>query len=157
VDERTVPLKEAVSTYLFNSQLVSPGNARGGMILVAPSECERSATVRKYLARLVGRKTSPIMQVQYVNLRQSMQNGGGPACLRLRVVLTEGQILRAHPGVFLSDALHQRLIQWVEKNYREQLDPRDLADPKLLTESRTALDELTRILHLGSLYDFQRA
>jgi len=157
VDEKTVPLKEAVSTYLFNSQLVSPGNARGGMTLVAPSECERSPSVRKYLSRLVGRKNSAITQVHYVDLRQSMQNGGGPACLRLRVVLTEGQILRAHPGVLLSEALHQRLVQWVGKHYREQLDPKELADPKLLAESRAALDELTRILHLGSLYDFQRA
>jgi len=32
-----------------------------------------------------------------------------------------------------------------------------LRDPQLLIESRTALDELTQILKIGSVYPFQQA
>jgi succinylarginine dihydrolase len=153
VKNQTIPLRQAIQTYLFNSQLVSlPDNT---MALIAPWECQENPRTKKYLDRLVA-KANPISQVHYVDVRQSMQNGGGPACLRLRVVLTEGQLMRAHPGVLLSQSLYDRLVQWVRKHYRESLAPTDLADPKLLEETRAALDELTRLLQLGSLYDFQR-
>ncbi len=83
-----------------------------------------------------------------------MKNGGGPACLRLRVVLTEAEIAAAHSGVFLSERLYAELVGWVTKHYRESLSPDDLADPALLRESREALDQLTRILVLRSVYQF---
>jgi len=152
VKNKSVPLNDAVTSYLFNSQLVTLKNR--GMALIAPAECRQVPSVKKYLTRLLSRP-GPILEVHYVQVRESMQNGGGPACLRLRVVLTEGQILRAHPGVFLTDALYERLTQWVERHYRDDLNPADLADPQLLRESREALEELTRILKLGSIYDFQ--
>ena len=60
------------------------------------------------------------------------------------------------PGVWINDDLFGRLDAWIEKHYRDRLAPADLTDPQLLAESRTALDELTQILGLGSLYDFQR-
>jgi len=85
-----------------------------------------------------------------------MKNGGGPACLRLRVVLNEAERGAVTPGVWIDDTLFTRLDGWIETHYRDRLAPADLADPKLLNESRTALDELTQILGLGSLYDFQR-
>ncbi|HEY8493818.1 MAG TPA: N-succinylarginine dihydrolase, partial [Myxococcota bacterium] len=91
------------------------------------------------------------------DLRQSMRNGGGPACLRLRVVLDARQAAAVAPGVWLDEALHARLVAWVERHYRDRLAPEDLADPQLLDESRRALDELTRILGLPSLYPFQGA
>ena len=98
----------------------------------------------------------PIEEVVYVDLRQSMQNGGGPACLRLRIALTEPELAALHPQVLLTDTLHKTLIGWVERWYREDLRLEDLGDPLLFTEARSALDELTKILDLGSLYDFQR-
>ncbi|MBV8062516.1 MAG: N-succinylarginine dihydrolase, partial [Nevskia sp.] len=86
----------------------------------------------------------------------SMRNGGGPACLRLRVVLDPVQRQAVHPQVWMSDALYPRLVAWAGRHYRDRLMLADLADPALLQESRTALDELTGMLGLGSLYDFQR-
>jgi succinylarginine dihydrolase len=86
-----------------------------------------------------------------------MDNGGGPACLRLRVSLTQREMGLAIPGVFLTGQLYAQLQEWIQKHYRDRLAPGDLADPKLLEESRGALDELTRILGLGSIYAFQRA
>ena len=84
-----------------------------------------------------------------------MRNGGGPACLRLRVVLTEPELKAAHQGVFLDDNLYVRLADWVQKHYRDELRAQDLADVKLLGEVRAALDELTNLLALPRLYDFQ--
>jgi len=85
-----------------------------------------------------------------------MRNGGGPACLRLRVVLSDEEIAASHLGVYLTDELHARLTAWVKTHYRDRLRPMDLLDPQLLIEARTALDELTRIVGLGNIYEFQK-
>ena len=110
--------------------------------------------MRKFVERLVGAE-KPIGSAHFLDVRQSMHNGGGPACLRLRVVLTERQLAVMHQGVLLTDALYAQLVAWVEKHYREAIAPADLADPKLLDEGRAALDELTGILGLGVIYPFQ--
>jgi succinylarginine dihydrolase len=90
------------------------------------------------------------------DLKQSMQNGGGPACLRLRVALTPAERGAIHARVWLDDALHSELVAWVRRHYRDRLVPADLADPALLDEGRRALDELSRLLGLGSVYPFQQ-
>ncbi|MGD0464574.1 MAG: N-succinylarginine dihydrolase [Tepidisphaeraceae bacterium] len=153
VQDSQVPLADAVSSYLFNSQLVQLPDQT--MALVAPVESRDNPRTREFLAGLLARNT-PIRQVHYVDVRQSMNNGGGPACLRLRVVLTEGERALTNPAVFLTDALYAALKTWIERRYRDRLIPADLADPKLLEESRRALDELTVLLNLGSIYPFQR-
>lgn len=148
-----VSVSEAVKTYLFNTQLVTLAN--GDMAIIAPTECRDSATVSSYLEQLTGRGT-PIRQVHYFDVKQSMQNGGGPACLRLRVAMSEAEHQAVNPAVLMNESLFVRLNQWVDTHYRDQISEADLADPQLLVESRQALDELTQILKLGSVYQFQR-
>ena len=143
VGEDRVPLAEAVETYLFNSQLVTLPN--GTMSLIAPIECERNPRVRAYVDRLLASDT-PIRSAHFLDVRQSMNNGGGPACLRLRVALTPEQLAAVHPGVLLTDTLHASLRSWVARNYRDELRPQDLVDAALAEESRRALAELTEIL-----------
>ncbi|PAV26526.1 succinylarginine dihydrolase [Tamilnaduibacter salinus] len=147
-----VPMGDAVSSYLFNSQLLTGPD--GGMTLLVPGECQETASVKAYLDRLMA-SDGPITSVEVADLRQSMRNGGGPACLRLRVVLTGDEIAAMHDGILLTDSLYKRLVTWVEGHYRDEITPDDLADPMLLEESRHALDELTGILGLGSIYEFQ--
>lgn len=147
-----VSLADAVRSYLFNTQLVTLTD--GTMALVAPTECAETPAVKAFFDALMTRGT-PIKKVLFTDVRQSMRNGGGPACLRLRVALTENEIAACAPGVFLNDALHDALKAWIGKHYRDRLAADDLADPKLLEESRTALDELTGILKIGSVYPFQ--
>ena len=65
-------------------------------------------------------------------------------------------LCKKNSRVVLDECLYNELKAWIEKHYRERLSPTDLDDPALLRESRAALDELTTILGLGSLYDFQR-
>ena len=57
----------------------------------------------------------------------------------------------------MTPELFTTLNAWVDKHYRDRLAESDLADPQLLIECRTALDELTQILKLGSVYPFQLA
>jgi succinylarginine dihydrolase len=151
VTRQQVPLEDAVASYLFNSQLL---NTPDGMMLAVPGECRENRTVSRYLDELVG-SGGPITSVEVFDVKQSMRNGGGPACLRLRVVLNEEELGAMHRGVLMTDALYKRLITWVEAHYRDRLSQDDLGDPMLLEEVRKALDELSGILGLGSIYDFQ--
>lgn len=149
-----VTLDDAVATYLFNSQLLALGNGR--FLLAAPVECLRHGGVAAWLARHTGDR-SPIADVQAFDLRESMRNGGGPACLRLRVPLTATERAAVGARVFLDDELAADLERWICTHYRDRLLPGDLADPALLDESRRALDELTALLRLPSIYPFQLA
>lgn len=152
VMENEVPMKEAIKTYLFNSQLISTENR---MILIAPVECEQSPIVSAYLTNLLQQKDPPIKEVLFQDVRESMQNGGGPACLRLRVVLNDKEWKAIHPGIILTEALYHQLVRWINTHYRDHLRIEDLADPFLIRESQVALDELSQILQLGSIYSFQ--
>ncbi len=149
-----VSLADAVESYLFNSQLVTRPNGR--VALVVPSETEENPRTQAVLAGLAS-ESGPIHEVHVVDVRQSMRNGGGPACLRLRIVLSDGERAAAHQGVMLDKSRLTRLEDWVSRRYRDRLTPEDLGDPALLVEGREALDELTQILDLpGGFYVFQR-
>jgi succinylarginine dihydrolase len=150
VDTRAVPVAEAVTSYLFNSQLLTKPD--GAMALVIPHECRENQAVSRYLEQLVG-SDGPVDELIEFDLRQSMRNGGGPACLRLRVALTEQEAAAMHQGVIMTEALYARLVEWVETHYRDRLEPKDLADPQLAIECALALENLMRIIDLPELYD----
>lgn len=152
VPRSEVGVEDAVRSYLFNSQLLS--RADGSMLLIVPEECRSNERVWNYLQRLLA-DDSPIREVKVFDLKQSMQNGGGPACLRLRVALNETELAAVNPGVIMTAPLYETLTQWVDKHYRDRMSDSDLADPQLLVECRTALDELTQHLKLGAVYPFQ--
>jgi len=153
VPRAKVAVEDAVRSYLFNSQLLSRED--GSMLLVVPEECRNNERVWAYLQQLAS-QGGAVQEVKVFDLKQSMQNGGGPACLRLRVALKETELAAVNPGVIMTAPLYDTLLQWVDKHYRDRLGEADLADPQLLVECRTALDELTQILKLGSVYPFQR-
>ncbi len=155
VAEDEVSLDDAIRSYLFNAMLVAwPGEER--LVLIAPDECRQTPSVERYCARLVA-GNGPIGRVHFIDVRQSMRNGGGPACLRLRVVMTPAQLKAANGAMRLDAALYQNLKNWINSHYRETLAPADIADPCLLDEGRVALDKLTGLLALGTdFYPFQR-
>ena len=150
VDTQVVPVADAVSSYLFNSQLLTKPD--GGMALVVPHECQENLAVARYLRELVA-SGGPIDELIEFDLRQSMRNGGGPACLRLRVALTDTEAAAMHQGVIMTEALYATLTSWVRKHYRDHLEPKDLADPQLAIECHAALEELARILDLPGIYE----
>jgi succinylarginine dihydrolase len=150
---RELPAKSAVSAYPFNSQVVTRDD--GTMCIVAPEDSQEDRHARAFLEKVVA-ANGPVKEIFYRDVRQSMHNGGGPACLRLRVPLEEPEVAAIGANVVLDDDLLGDLCAWVDAHYREKLAPADLADPNLARETMTALDELTRILRIGSVYDFQR-
>ena len=148
-----VGIQDAVKSYLFNTQIITLPN--GEMAIIAPTNCQENEAVFAYLNEVVTLGT-PIKHVHYFDVKQSMQNGGGPACLRLRVAMNEMEVAAVNQHTLMNDALFERLNLWVDKHYRDELAVDELADPQLIIESRTALDELTQIMKLGSVYQFQK-
>ncbi len=151
--ERELPTAEAVAAYPFNSQLVTLPD--GGMAIVAPREAEQSVAARSFLERIVS-EPSPVTELRYVDVNDSMNNGGGPACLRLRVRLEPHEEQALGASVLWNSATHDALVASVSNRYRDLLSLDDLADPEFVDECRTALDEITSILGVGSVYEFQR-
>jgi succinylarginine dihydrolase len=138
-----LPVADAVHAYPFNSQLVSlPG---GGMAIVAPEESRTTPTARAFLERVLSERNA-VSAVHYVDVNGSMKNGGGPACLRLRVPLTEDEALAIPARVLLDDALYEAVRAWILRHYRDRVAPADLGDPEFFDENRRALSELSAIL-----------
>jgi len=154
VSNQDVPLADAVTSYMFNSQLISvPG--REGMTLILPTEVEETPSTKAYIDTVLA-GSGPIKHAEYMDVRQSMRNGGGPACLRLRVVMSDEDIKAMTSHSIITEGLLASLRTWVEKHYRDRVAPEDLGDMMLMEENFTALDELTQLLNIGSVYDFQR-
>lgn len=121
-----VSLEDAAVSYLFNSQIVN--DAKGNTVLIAPRQCQTVARVRAFLdAGLTG-----IDAVRFADVPGSMRGGGGPACLRLRVVLTPAQEAALKGRVMLDDALLAELTDLVEKTYPTEVDDRRFADAVFL-------------------------
>jgi len=152
VPEAEVSVQTAVKTYMFNSQLLKLPN--GNQLLVVPSECEQNMQTWNYLQTL--QESHPaIDDVLVVDIKQSMRNGGGPACLRLRVPMDDELLGGVNPHCIINEAKFNELCQWVERSYRDRVDAETLKDPQFMEENFAALDELTQILKLGSVYPFQ--
>jgi succinylarginine dihydrolase len=151
--EKELPVADAVAAYPFNSQVLTLPN--GEMAIIAPTDSQEREFPRRFLERVVAEK-NPVKAVHYLDLRQSMHNGGGPACLRQRIRLTQEEREAVKANVFHTPELHEKLTAWVNKHYRDRLTAKDLADPQLARECMTALDQLTQILKLGPVYDFQQ-
>ena len=148
-----LPLADAVNSYLFNSQLLS--RPAGGMTLLCPQETRNIESSYVCTQRILD-EDNPVDRVEFLDLRQSMNNGGGPACLRLRVVMSMEQLQHMHPGVRFDHSLYEQLTAWVNRHYREELAADDLRDPHLIQEVDAAFCELQSILDLpGAVFGFQ--
>jgi len=148
-----VPLEDCIKSYLFNSQLLTlPG---GEMALLLPVEAEENPCVKTFIDETIA-ANNPINRAIYKNVRESMRNGGGPACLRLRVVLSETEAASVNQNFILDGAKISKLEDWVRAHYRDRLLPDDLRDPAFMDESFVAMDALTRLLGMGVFYDFQK-
>ena len=99
---------------------------------------------------------SPIRLIEFVDIRQSMMNGGGPACLRFKAVVNDEEFSQVNQKFLLNPKKLMDLRSLISKHYRDNLSPEDLMDIQLMEESYTFLDELTQLLDLGSIYHFQK-
>ncbi|WP_286240918.1 N-succinylarginine dihydrolase [Neptuniibacter halophilus] len=149
VSQKELSLSQAVKTYLFNSQLVTLTD--GSLLLIAPEESHQDPVTAAICERILA-EDNPVSEVRFFNLRQSMNNGGGPACLRLAIPLREQELSRVAPGILINEERYQALQSWIEQHYRDRLCADDLRDPQLVEEIAQALSELNLILQLPELY-----
>ncbi|HEX4800422.1 MAG TPA: N-succinylarginine dihydrolase [Sphingomicrobium sp.] len=140
-----VPLQDAVRSYLFNAQLVTPPD--GQMTLILPSEARETPTVWRWIeSHIAG--NGPIRRVELVDVRQSMANGGGPACLRLRVVADPDTV---DPRFIVDDAKLDAIADVVRRHWPEQIHHEELQKPALIAEIEEARAALLDSLELGEL------
>ena len=145
VPESAVSLEEAIRTYLFNAQLLTLRT--GEMALVVPTECQESASVWSWCEHMLA-TNGPIRKVIPVDVKQSMANGGGPACLRLRVVADPATV---DPRFMLDEAKLERVEAVVAENWPEQIDPADIGSDALAKTVIEAREALLSVLSLDTL------
>jgi succinylarginine dihydrolase len=140
-----VPLEDAVRSYLFNAQLVTlPG---GENSLIVPTEARETASVWGWIERHVA-GNGPIRKVEVVDVRQSMANGGGPACLRLRVLADPAAV---DPRFMVDEAKLDWIADVVRRHWPEQIHHDDLQTPELIADIERARAALLEALDLGQL------
>ena len=138
-----MPLADAISSYLFNAQLVSPPG--GEMTLIVPAEVRETPSAWRWLERhLAG--NGPIRRVELVDVRQSMANGGGPACLRLRVVADPATV---DPRFLVDDAKLDRIAAVVERSWPEEVHAGELQQSALVRDVEAARAALLDLLELA--------
>ena len=140
-----VPLGDAIRSYLFNAQLVSPPD--GEMTLIVPSEARETPTVWAWIERHIA-GNGPIRRVEVVDVRQSMANGGGPACLRLRVVADPRTV---DPRFLVDDSTLDRMAEVVRTRWPVEIDNADLQKASLIADVEAARGALLEALELGEL------
>ncbi|SEQ68718.1 N-succinylarginine dihydrolase [Sphingobium sp. YR768] len=140
VPASAVSLADAIKSYLFNAQLVTLPN--GGMALILPTEARETPAVWNWLEQMIA-GNGPIRQLVPVDVRQSMANGGGPACLRLRVVADPRDI---DPRFLVDEAQLDAIAQIVSDYWPESIAPDDLGDTRLI--ARIEQSWLTLVDHL---------
>jgi succinylarginine dihydrolase len=140
-----VPLEDAVRSYLFNAQLVTTPD--GQMTLIVPSEARETPSVWRWIEHhLAG--NGPIRRVEVVDVRQSMANGGGPACLRLRVVAEPASV---DPRFLVDEARLDRIADVVRAHWPEQIASDELQQPALIVDVQRARLGLLEALDLTEL------
>ena len=147
-----IPLNDIINSYLLNSQLITNGDNE--MQLILPEEVKSYENCMSWLDKL--KQISDVKRFNFVDIRQSMMNGGGPACLRLKVILNDEELESLNQNFLMNNEKLESIKLLIEREYRDELYPDDLKDPNLLDESRRVLDELTQIFETGSIYEFQK-
>jgi len=140
-----VPLEDAISSYLFNAQLVTPPD--GEMTLVVPTEARETPSVWSWVERFLG-GNGPIRRVEVVDVRQSMANGGGPACLRLRVVADPASV---DPRFLVDDAKLDAVAEVIRTKWPIEIDTAELQKPSLIQDCQGARLALLETLRLDEL------
>ncbi|MEP6983417.1 MAG: N-succinylarginine dihydrolase [Sphingomicrobium sp.] len=140
-----VPLGDAIRSYLFNAQLVTLPS--GEQTLMVPSEARDTPSVWNWIERHVA-GNGPIRRVEVVDVRQSMANGGGPACLRLRVVANPDDV---DPRLIADEAKLERIADVIRSHWPEQIHNEELQRPGLIADIERARAALLDTLELGEL------
>lgn len=144
ITKEMLSVEDAVRSYLFNSQIVLAKDNQ--LVLIAPTECEKIAQAKTCLEFIT--QNSPIKNVIFLPLQESMFNGGGPACLRLRVPLTQKELNSMHQGVIFTENLYNKLKSFILSHYPDEFTLKMLLDSKFIKAVQDAYSTCLEILEL---------
>jgi succinylarginine dihydrolase len=143
VSRNALSVADAVKSYFFNSQIITSGKRR---IMICPTEVKKVADAYAVACTLIG---TCVDEVHYVKINQSMKNGGGPACLRLRLPLTDAELNSIHPGIHFTPKLYEELKAAIQRYYPEDFGLADLLEPKMKKRLKKAYDTIYGLLQLN--------
>jgi succinylarginine dihydrolase len=143
ISQEELSIADAVSTYLFNSQIVSPPDSRRPEIL-CPSEVREHDGAKKIVRDLCQRGL--FREACYVALNQSMSGGGGPACLRLRIPMSMRTFNSVPKLNQWSEDIDEQLRSAIERHYPTEITLEKLADPSVLAQAENAALAIQGIL-----------
>ncbi len=150
INDDDLSVEEAVHSYFFNSQVVT--KASGKMAVIAPMELQNlfSGKAAILMEKIRADASNTIDEVQYLDLRQSMRNGGGPACLRLRATLSAAQLsaLEQNTGIIAGETMLAELEKLVEYYYPQTLTPEGLRDAKIYSNCKELLTHLSMLMRV---------
>lgn len=153
ITEHDLSMENAVSSYLFNSQLLTKDD--GSMLLFAPLEVKENAQSLKCVEKIL-ESSSPINEVLFFNVSESMANGGGPACLRLRMQLSTKDLSGINPQCIINEDRYEALKKVIVQYYPDEFDFDLLKDKDFTYNTNCALDQISAILGLKGIYSFQK-
>lgn len=146
IHDSDILVGEAVSSYLFNSQIVS--NSNGEYTLIAPIECQAHLQAKMVIEKIIMKKT-PITKVVYQDVSQSMNNGGGPACLRWRFIINTNELNAVNTSCMMTEDLYYYLKDWITQHYLDSCDFQQLFEVKYIENNKLALTELYQKLNIS--------
>jgi succinylarginine dihydrolase len=151
IKESDLTVEEAVHSYFFNSQIVTKSD--GQMVVIAPLELKNlyDGKAAALMDKILASSGNSIDEVKYLDLRQSMRNGGGPACLRLRVPVSklQAEALRKNTGMLINENRLAEMEDLIERYYTESLTPEGLRNHELYRNSQDLLAELSQLLKIN--------
>ena len=151
IKENEIPLTDIIKSYLLNSQLVSI--ADGEMLMVLPADVQNFDNCMQWIDKF--KQISPVKKFEFIDIKQSMMNGGGPACQRLKVLMNEKEFEGVNQNFILDNDKEERIKDLIQSYYRDRLLPDDLKDPNLFDEFQMILDQYTQIFDAENFYSFQ--
>ncbi|MEZ5690420.1 MAG: N-succinylarginine dihydrolase [Rickettsiales bacterium] len=153
IKDSELTVEEAINTYFFNSQIVSKSS--GGMVIIAPQELRDlyGGKAANLMEKIIADNSNPLSEIIYMNLKQSMRNGGGPACLRLRVPLEEDQLeyMSSQNNVIVNNNILEQIEELVNKFYPDELVLDELRDSNIYESNKLFLQELSKLLRINIL------
>jgi len=147
ITEAELPLCDTVSSYLFNGQLLPSDRGPESMTMLCPEQVRETPTALRTIESIIDSE-GPIVACEFVELRESMSNGGGPACLRLRVPMGDANWKSLPGNLRFSETVADQLCRVIESTYPAKLEIGELTSLELVQRVRHAVHELNRVLGL---------
>ena len=130
ISEKELTLDDAIKSYFFNSQIVTTSQAgQTSWTILCPVQVQQNPATNELVKRLCAEQV--FHAVHFVDLGQSMDGGGGPACLRLRVPLSEQELACVPAAAFWTESRDSDLRAIISDCYPSELKLADLANLEL--------------------------